>query len=1030
MQSVPPNAKMTFPDFTVVSASAGSGKTHTLTLRYLQFILSKKIPDNKLRNILAITFTNNAAREMKQRILENLKKASMGDPHVVAQLCALLGEDENEVRREANAMVDFLLDHYSEFQVQTIDSFLSRVFRASALEFGFSPSVEIMIDSSALLVRSFDRFAQELALDPARRTILDGLVELLLANQLADAKYQWNPFSKLSEEVRDLYNELARHKEDLAPPEQFLQRKRELHANILTTYRELRKQVLRSRIEVVKNFETLDELVNRNDVEGLIGRKSLYNLPIKKSGLTSTELNRWTSEFEPLQSNLRRMADEYLLVTARSYYHAYTEALRYFRGVIGEVMKEEERVTIGDVNRFLATTISREIVPEIYYYLGERIRHYLIDEFQDTSPLQWDVFRPLAEEALSGSGSLFIVGDTKQSIYTFRGADWQIMKRLMTGEDGFLSTPVHNDILDANFRSYERIVKFNEEVFHKIVPSIVTSGADRLSGLAEYAQRVKSEFKGKGYVEVVAFEEDLDRSQRKEKLIGIVDDCVSRGYFFSDITILTPKNNDVVDVSGWLNERKFPFISHSNLDIRGRKVTGELIALLQFLESPVNDLPLMTFILGDIFRSTLSRRKGPVTGHELEDFMFTARRGRNLHGTLYRAFRERFPELWRIYFEELFNRVGYLPLYDLVSELYKTFNLFGLLPNEEAALVKFLEVIKDFEKDGQNSLKDFLVYADEESDDADWNIPVPQKTDAISVMTIHKAKGLGNRVVVVLLEDSIPRPDNLFIKEDEQGLHLLRITKDTAAIDASLQTMYVDRQVRRAVDDLNKLYVAFTRAKEELYVVSVKAKRGDEPSKFLPGAGYEPGPKPIVSPQRALTEHTIAAEHVSDRAALQPVSAESIGLYERKRGEFIHAILAKLEFVNNDFIGQLHHIVQEVQTETRERFVSPNVEQLLVEFLQAPEVRELFLPREGRRVFNEQEFSRYDGRLFRMDRLVVDLENVTVIDFKTGGEEQEYAEQVKSYTEILRDVYPRRSIRGFLAYVDRKVIREVEQDKV
>jgi ATP-dependent exoDNAse (exonuclease V) beta subunit len=189
--------------------------------------------------------------------------------------------------------------------------------------------------------------------------------------------------------------------------------------------------------------------------------------------------------------------------------------------------------------------------------------------------------------------------------------------------------------------------------------------------------------------------------------------------------------------------------------------------------------------------------------------------------------------------------------------------------------------------------------------------------------------------------------------------------------------------------------------------------------------GYEPGTKPKVAPQPPQIEKTIAAEHVSDRAALQPVSGESIGLYERKRGEFIHAILAKLEFVDNNPGEQLRRTVEEIQAESREGLESAVVEQLFVGFLQVPDVREFFLHKEGRKILNEQEFARPDGRLFRMDRLVVDAESVTVIDFKTGNEDPEYAEQVRSYVDILHDVYPRHAIRGFLAYVDRTLVREI-----
>jgi ATP-dependent helicase/nuclease subunit A len=1026
MLSIPPKEyDLIFPDFTLVSASAGSGKTHALTYRYLQFILSKHISENNLRNILAITFTNNAAREMKQRILEELKKASLGDLEVLTRLSAAISEDKEEVRRRANAMVDGLLHHYSEFQVQTIDSFLSRVFRASALEFGFSPNVEILIDSTGILRQAFDQFAQELTAEPSKRAILDDFVGILLANLPADSRYLWNPFSKLSEEVRGLYNKLAQQTRDIAPASDLLEHKLELRTSILATFVELRKQVLQSGFEIQKNFEALFEPAERKDVEDLLRRKSLYNLPIKKSGLTKSELDRWTPHFEPLQSKLKKLADEYVLVSAHTYYHAYAEALRYFRGVIEHIMKEEGRVTIGDVNRHLAATIDKEVVPEIYYYLGERISHYLIDEFQDTSPLQWEVFRPLAEESLAKGGSLFIVGDTKQSIYTFRGADWQIMRRLMSGEDGFPSAPVRIRELDTNFRSFERIVNFNKEVFQTIVPSVVTNGAERLSGLSDYVQHVRPEFKGKGYAEVFFIEEDPERIRRQEKILEILGDCLARSYSYSDITILTPKNSDVVDVSGWLNRRAIPFISHSNLDIRGRKVTGELIAILRFLDSPLDDLSLMTFVLGDIFGAQLKRTSSSTTNEQLQEFLFKARRGTTRSGSLYGVFRERFPDLWSEYFEELFNRVGYLPLYDLVSELYKSFNLFDLLPNEEGSLAKFLEVIKDFEEGGQNSLKDFLVFAEEENEDSDWNIPVPQKTDAVSVMTTHKAKGLGNRVVIVLLEDSLPRPDNLFIQEEEDGLHLLRINKDSAEVDAGLQRMYAERKVRRTVDDLNKLYVAFTRAKEELYVISVKSKRGDEPSKFLPVTGYEPGEKPEAMKQPPSVERTVHAEHLSARAALQPVTAGSIGLYERKRGEFIHAILARLEFLGEDVDERIQRVAKEIQDEMREHLESRVVERLLIGFLEKSEARQFFLPRNGRKILNEQEFARADGRLFRMDRLLVDLDAVTVIDFKTGNENAEYSEQVQGYMNILSDVYPGRSIRGFLAYVDRTIVREV-----
>ncbi|HTP12553.1 MAG TPA: UvrD-helicase domain-containing protein, partial [Bacteroidota bacterium] len=500
-------ADLKFPDFTLVTASAGSGKTHALTYRFLRFILSDRIPGNNLQNILAITFTNNAAREMKQRILGELKSASLGEEDVLEHLAAV-GVDRADAKRKAATMVDYLLDHYSEFQVQTIDSFLSRVFRASALEFGYPPGVEILIDSADLLRQTFDEFARELAVDTAKRATLDRLVDMLLAGQADNSRYLWNPFEKISGEVRSLYNTLSQFAGDIASPSDLSRRRDELRVAILSTFEELRRLVAASRMEVNRYFDAVVDAAERKDIEDLIGRKSLYNPLLKKTGANAADVARWQAQCDPIQARMKKLADEFTVVSARTYYNAYAEALRYFRSVTSRISKEEGEITIADVNRLLAGMVKQDIVPEIYFYLGERINHYLIDEFQDTSPLQWSVFRPLAEESLSKKGSLFIVGDPKQSIYTFRGADWQIMRRLETGAEKFPSAPVRVEKLKTNFRSFEQIVSFNKEVFHTVVPLSDKKEAGRLSGLSDYEQHVKQEFKGQGHVEVIPIQDD------------------------------------------------------------------------------------------------------------------------------------------------------------------------------------------------------------------------------------------------------------------------------------------------------------------------------------------------------------------------------------------------------------------------------------------------------------------------------------------------------------------------------------------
>jgi ATP-dependent helicase/nuclease subunit A len=275
---------------------------------------------------------------------------------------------------------------------------------------------------------------------------------------------------------------------------------------------------------------------------------------------------------------------------------------------------------------------------------------------------------------------------------------------------------------------------------------------------------VKENNRKKGYVEIVSFEKDEDQEQQRTKILEIVRDCHARGYRNGDITILTPKNEHVIAVSGWLNGALIPFISHSSLDIRGRTITGDIIALLHFLDSPIDDLAFATVVLSGSCHRALAADGMKLTQEELHLFLLTMRRAEH-QAPLYASFRTRYSDIWKRYFDDLFTVVGYLPMYDLLSEIYKQFRLFEIAPKEEGTLAKLLDVMKNFEEKGQNNLKDFLAFAADEEDNADWNIAVPHGEDAVSVMTIHKAKGLDNRVVIVLLVDSNSRTDNLLSKK-------------------------------------------------------------------------------------------------------------------------------------------------------------------------------------------------------------------------------------------------------------------------
>ncbi|MEK9135782.1 MAG: 3'-5' exonuclease, partial [Bacteroidota bacterium] len=692
--------------------------------------------------------------------------------------------------------------------------------------------------------------------------------------------------------------------------------------------------------------------------------------------------------------------------------------------VLIQLKRQRVQLFIEDVNKMLLEMMVQERIPEIYFRLGETIYHYMIDEFQDTSPIQWANLRPLIENSLAqGGSSLFIVGDTKQSIYSFRFADWTIMKRLMH-ENEFPSATHELKLLDTNWRSYGRILDFNAEVFQNIIPDTEYGTACQESGLVKSGQRVRAGYEGKGYVEVALFAEDEEDLPERSKLLEVVADCRTRGHRLRDIAILTPKNDDVVKVSGWLNAESIRFISHSSLDIRTRRITGEIITLLQFLDSPIDDLAFGSFLLSDLFQAVLQHHSVRTRQEELHALVFTSYVEKR--SPLYKVFQEQHGDLWTRYFADLYGTVGYLPLYDLISEIYKVYDLFTVRSNDEGTLVKLLEVVKLFEESGNNSIKDFLTFALDQGDGSGWEMDVPTVDDAVTLMTIHKAKGLDFPVVIVLLYDWRRQGRDYYVEETEAGIRLLKIQSDQQKRVPELERIHAFERLKDEVDELNKLYVALTRAKEEMYVLGVYEKEKREPSRFLPES-YAACPKPGVQPKEAESARGLPTMHHNIRRQYEPGARGRLGLLETMRGEFIHAVLSHIEFVDDDLARQLDAAFEKAAPEFDRHFSVKEVRTTVESFLGDTKVRDLFAARDGRSVLVEQEFASASGMLYRMDRVIVDREAVTVIDFKTGGTEmeREYQVQVKNYVTLLREIFAEKRVIGVIAYVDKREVREV-----
>jgi ATP-dependent helicase/nuclease subunit A len=1029
------DSALVFPANIVVSASAGSGKTYTLTQRYVQFLLSSHIPNNNLRNILAITFTNLAAKEMRQKVLDYLKALALGRERHLREMSTLVSLDTSTLTQRAGEYVDRILANYSEFQAKTIDSFMVSVFKASALDFGFNPDVEIQLTNDTLIDEAFDAFSRGFEARPGQAALLDHLVDMLSQTREGRKRFLWDPYATIAQEVKGLY-ELISSQPQTPIVEDGAESMKELKQRMAAEASGFHTLLTSLGLPIQKNLEKDLRQVMDGDIELVAGR-TLKGKPVGK--LIGPKMERVYAQHAPeIEAGLARhntLIRTYCLLKARTHYGPYLKAIEEVRDVLDSLKRRQGKLFIHDINKKLAENLVQERVPEVYFRLGETIYHYMIDEFQDTSPIQWVNLRPLIENSLAeGKGSLFVVGDTKQSIYGFRFADWTIMKHLKDANE-FPSARHEVKVLDTNWRSHEKIVEFTRTVFEEVVPGTDFAEAGSLSGLDKCKQQVLNEHQGKGYVEACFFERDEDKAPEREKIIETIAGCRARGYQLRDIALLTPTNDDVIRVSGWLNEEGIPFISHSSLDIRTRKITGEIVALLQFLDSPVDDLSFASFLLSDLFQETVHHHGQGPQRHHIREFLFAAKR--DGLAPLYKAFHTQYPQIWEKYFEDLFAAVGYLPLYDLVSELYKVFDLFSTMPQHEGTLVKLLDVVKLFEEGGNNSIRDFLTFALDTPDGSGWEMDVPAEGDAVTLMTIHKAKGLDFSVVMVLLYDWRSPGQPYIIEQAGDGIRILHINEKDADKVESLAGLYYDQKLKNQADDLNKLYVALTRAKEEMYVLSVfdpgkedkngekKTREDRTPSKFLPGRGYDASAMPTVATRSPEKQPSLKTFHHTVRRRYERGVTRTLGLSEMARGDVIHAVLAQIETIGGNLDDIIERAMQKVDVTAG--VTRDEIRATLRSFLNDASVRDIFMPHTGRRVLRETEFANSSGMLYRLDRVLVDSEVVTVVDFKTGGDEleSEYRGQVRNYISLLSDVFPGRKVNGVLAYIDTCEVRPV-----
>ncbi|RPI54615.1 MAG: hypothetical protein EHM49_02940, partial [Deltaproteobacteria bacterium] len=748
MNMLPSDRELSFPHALRVEASAGSGKTFLLACRFVQFLLSEKIPRSRLKNLLAITFTNEATAEMRKRILELLKQAAFEEEEAVEVLSPLLDLSQERMKELALKQIDEILAGYDEWQVRTIDSFIYRLIQAAPQELGLSRQDEIETHEAPLRAAALDRILLCSAQDPGLWGLLQNFVHHYL---LFQARGSWWPRAELLQVLESL------NEKETTYGLRFEIEKRRKGTRDLAMELSLSAQGFLDRAEahglkLKSNSHKAVSGVARGDLPEALSsntweREELRDLCLKEASVPKGPSAEWKA--------LRTLAGAYAETRALEVSGPYLKILVPWRDQLSDLKSGSRSIFFSDINSLARRLLNEFALPEVIFRLGDRLYHFLLDEFQDTSILQWETLFPLIDNAMSQGGSLFCVGDRKQLLYRWRGSDLQVFQN---GPGSFASlgdTGLLDFVLPYNWRSREVLLRFVAQVFGrenlerwiKEEPA----GSDVLN--PEYTGNVFSGASqelppahavshkgGMVRVEILSREGRSEevKEESKLRLVRLLKEDVLFRHSPRDVLVLVRDNQEVQDFSHSLISAGIPVFSHRQLDIREDPLVQEILEILRFLEMPVDDQALASVIAGNILKGAWKEEAAGLSPWEWIEDQRLKSKGQGAK-YLYQRLQKDFPGLWAKTLGDAFGSVGFLPPYDLVSMLFRRMDLIRCFPNHFVALSHLLELLYANEPEYGGDLRGFIQWT-ETGPDETFGVKTPQETGAVKVMTIHKAK--------------------------------------------------------------------------------------------------------------------------------------------------------------------------------------------------------------------------------------------------------------------------------------------------
>ncbi len=1043
---------------TIYRASAGAGKTHKLTGEYLALLFAEA--KDAYRHILAVTFTNKATDEMKSRIVEELYAlASGGKSGYVDLLCGAGRTTEEEVRSRAAKILADILHDYSAFNISTIDRFFQQTMRAFAREIGLQGGYEIEMDSTAVLSAAVD--AMMANLDKAENKALLGWLIMFAENKMTE-NGKWNFRRDIMKLGEELFNESYRAAGDEAKADIS-------NKNVLEEYRNAVFSVIRStEAEARRLGEEGENIIKQYGLRATDFKWGRTSPMLKFGRMTRGEVEEPTERFIGFADNpeglytASKTSPEIKEAILRAFSGGLNDCIKrvisfhedlttyntakaiaqnsYTLGILTDISREiaayrrEKNVMmIADTTELLGKVIGGSDAPFIYEKTGTRVDHFMIDEFQDTSGMQWRNFRPLLEESLSRGKANLIVGDVKQSIYRFRNSDWTLLEGQV--QEDFRRDEVREETLADNWRSARNIVEFNNAVFTALPAVLQGIYNDKLlsSSLSDtqrkaYSGKIVSVYRGScqqvpppflgkdGHVRVEFLDKDGWMDASLERLPGVIEQLQDKGYEPRDIAVLVRKNKEGAMVADRLltykkehpdSPYRYDIISGDSLFISNSPAIRFIVAVLRHLEKPEDEFcrQLMKY----------AYRVMKITSESDDVFSVDTSAAAFPEETLSRL-----------------KALSHRSLYELTEGITHLFS--GDIRESEQVFIRaFLDMVSEFARKGSADTGRFLEWWDETG--SGKTITTPDDQNAIRIITIHKSKGLGFKAVVIPFADWNADNSSVILwcrpkVAPFDRLHLVPVNYTKELPNTIFADDYFHERLHAFVDNLNALYVAFTRAKEELIVFAPKtdsvgtmagalrkalgtnehATADDVPliplSESFSGDVFELGSDwhpSCQSPRENATEE-IAMKPV---AAVSPDERLQLRLHgkgfffddtRRRRGTLMHEVLSRIR-TRGDIPAAVesYHLSGVISTDEATTLTSR-----LNSLLSTPEVAPWY---DGSsRVLNEVDilFGK-EGISRRPDRVMITGDRVVVVDYKFGEQqEKRHRSQVRDYINLIR----------------------------